>query len=564
MNSTKTLSKAALPTRVLSPAHIYRRQRLRDHLSKRAAQPLASISTISKRPVPQHISSAQRANLQPRHTFHATSPSRAIKDPYKALGVDKAATAADIKKAYYGLAKKYHPDTNKDPSAKDKFGEAQSAYEILSDPKKREQFDQFGSAAFEAGGDPHLAAAATLSPGRWWQPVWRIWRSSRRVRRPGASGPTSTSKTCFRHLRAGAAGLSEAVVVPEAVGPSPFEQEVMLGDNIDVQTSISFMEAAKGTSKAINIYPLVQCGTCAGRGLKQGTKRSECKQCGGSGAQVHFITGGFQAAATCSACHGTGQAAPRGSECRTCAGDGVVRERKTINIDIPAGIEDGMRLRLDGEGDAPKTGQSGNPDARAARGDLYIFVKVATDPKFKRAGSDILHTASIPLTTALLGGEATIPTLDGEVKVKVGTGTNTGDKMTLVGLGMRKVGSRRGATGDLKVEFRVAMPKYLSANQRTIVEMLADEMGDKTAKRIMNVNMNASGTQASRDNDPASHENEGFLKSMWHNLTNHPAHRQDPDGSDIPGSGQEKNSAQQNDAKTNGDDGKKQAGSGSG
>lgn len=249
------------------------------------------------------------------------------------------------------------------------------------------------------------------------------------------------------------------------------------------------MEAARGTSKTVTIHPLVQCHSCNGSGLKPGTKRSDCKSCGGTGTQVHLLSG-FQVATTCGTCKGTGQSTPRGSECRTCSGAGAVRESKTITVDIPAGIEDGMRLRLDGEGDAPVTGGTAGPDARTARGDLYVFVRVASDPKFKRSGSDILYTATIPVTTAMLGGEVTIPTLDGQVNVKVGTGTNTGDKITLPGLGMKKLGARRSnAAGDLKVEYRVAMPKYLSANQRTIVEMLADEMGDKTAKRIMNVRM---------------------------------------------------------------------------
>jgi molecular chaperone DnaJ len=164
----------------------------------------------------------------------------------------------------------------------------------------------------------------------------------------------------------------------------------------------------------------------------------------------------------------------------------VTKERKTITVDIPAGIEDGMRLRVDGAGDAPATGRSA-PDARTQRGDLYVFVRVAKDPKFKREGSNILYTANIPLTTAMLGGTVEIPTLEGAVNVKVATGTNTGDKITLTGMGMKRLGARRAGTGDLRVEFRVNMPKYLSANQRTIAEMLADEMGDKTAKRIMNV-----------------------------------------------------------------------------
>jgi molecular chaperone DnaJ len=260
-----------------------------------------------------------------------------------------------------------------------------------------------------------------------------------------------------------------------------------VGDNIEVQASITFMEAAKGTSKTLNITPLATCGTCTGSGLKTGTKRSPCQSCNGTGTQVHFMQGGFQMASECGACSGTGSTIPKGSECKTCSGNGVVRERKTITVDIPAGIEDGMRLRVDGAGDAPPTGKLAQEGVRSQRGDLYVFVRVAKDPKFRRDGSNILYTANIPLTTAILGGQVSIPTLDGSVNVKVATGTNTGDAMTLSGLGMKRLSGRRGGKGDLKVEFRVSMPKHLSANERTIIEMLADEMGDKTAKRIMNV-----------------------------------------------------------------------------
>ena len=146
-----------------------------------------------------------------------------------------------------------------------------------------------------------------------------------------------------------------------------------------------------------------------------------------------------------------------------------------------------MRLRVAGEGDAPPTGAAANDQARSQPGDLNVFIRVAPDSRFKRNGADVLYTASIPLTTALLGGEVHVPTLDGEVKVKVATGTGTGDRLTLGGMGMKRIGGRGAATGDLKVEFKVAMPKYLSVNQRMIAEMLADEMGDKAAKRIMNV-----------------------------------------------------------------------------
>ena len=286
------------------------------------------------------------------------------------------------------------------------------------------------------------------------------------------------------------------------------------------------MDAAKGVAKEIHITPLVQCKTCNGSGLKRGQSRTSCRKCGGTGTRVHFMQAGFQMASTCDACGGQGVTVPRGGECNTCGGDGVVRERKTVSVDIPGGVEDGMRLRVNGEGDAPPTGTAANPGARTAQGDLYVFIRVSPDSKFSRSGSDVLYTASIPLTTAVLGGEVKVPTLDGEVKVKVATGTGTGDKITLGGMGMKKLGGRRGATGDLRIEFKVAMPKSLSTNQRTILEMLADEMGDKTAKRIMNLTpFSSSSSPSSEPSSPPprssadAHRNEGFLKSAWHKLT---------------------------------------------
>lgn len=159
-------------------------------------------------------------------------------------------------------------------------------------------------------------------------------------------------------------------------------------------------------------------------------------------------------------------------------------------------------------------GRATTEHARGQSGDLFVHIRVAPDPKFGRSGADILYTAAIPLTTAALGGEINVPTLDGDVRVRVPTGTGTGDKITLTGMGMSRIGGRRGATGDLRVEFKVQMPKYLSANQRTIMELLAEEMGDKTAKRVM-VKPTASGSATSEQD----HKNEGFLKSAWHTLT---------------------------------------------
>ncbi|KKY36048.1 putative mitochondrial chaperone [Diaporthe ampelina] len=437
-------------------------------------------------------------------------------NPYKALGVEKSASASDIKKAYYGLAKKFHPDTNKDPTAKDQFAEIQSAYEILSDPKKKEQYDQFGAAAFDPnagpggpGGDPFGGAGGPFSGFGGFG---------------GGGGGFGAQGFNFDDIFSQAFGGGA-----RRGGRGPFQQDTaVVGDNIEVQATISFIEAAKGTSKTITVTPLVFCKTCSGSGLKEGAKRSACQSCGGSGTRVHFMSGGFQMASTCGACGGSGTTVPKGSQCKPCKGDGVVRERKQLTVDIPGGIEDGMRLRVDGQGDAPAMGAASAPGTRGIKGDLFVFVRVAPDQKFSRAGSDILYTATLPFTTALLGGEVTVPTLDGQVNVKVATGTSTGDKITLAGMGMKKLNGRRGGSGDLKVEFKVNMPKYLTANQRTLVEMLADEVGDKTAKRVM---IKPSGGSETASNSNASktaedHQNEGFLKSIWHNLTNHPAHRQ--------------------------------------
>ncbi|MCJ1393122.1 hypothetical protein MMC18_005994 [Xylographa bjoerkii] len=442
--------------------------------------------------------------------FQSSTASFATKDPYKVLGVGKTSSAADIKKAYYSLAKKYHPDTNKDTGAKDRFSEAQSAYEVLSDPKKKEAWDNYGAAAFDqgAGFDPSGAA--------------------------GPGGPFSGAAGGGFSGFGGQGGFSGDFNFEDLFGAfggnarrgrgsrqTPFQEEILVGENIEVQTNISFMDAAKGVSKEIHITPLTTCKTCKGGGLKKGQSRTACKTCGGTGTRVHFMQAGFQMASTCETCGGQGVVIPKGGECNTCNGNGVVKERKTVTVDIPGGVEDGMRLRVSEEGDAPPTGTAANPQARSSRGDLYVFIRVAPDSKFSRQGSDVLYTAAIPLTTAVLGGEVTVPTLDGEVKVKVATGTGTGDKITLSGMGMRRLGGRRREAGDLRVEFKISMPKYLSSNQRTILEMLADEMNDKTAKRVMNVgkasSSSSSGSTSSKSTE--AHKNEGFLKSAWHNLT---------------------------------------------
>ncbi|KAJ6011912.1 hypothetical protein N7499_013116 [Penicillium canescens] len=524
MNSSTAFPKAAaLPARLLRTQRQCSNQTSNSSVrsSTQSRYYHATASASPARRLREGVCKRKDSLVISARTFHTTSPLLAVADPYKVLGVDKKASAGDIKKAYYGLAKKYHPDTNKDPQAKDKFSEAQTAYELLSDAKKRENYDRFGSAAFDqnggfdpSGGNPFAGAGGFHGFGGGFG--------------GGGFGGGFTGDINFEDLFGAFTGGARRG--PRGRG-NPFQEQILVGEDIEVQTNISFMDAAKGTSQDIVITPLTECGTCKGDGLKEGTKRSQCRQCNGTGTRVHLMQGGFQVAATCDACGGAGMSAPRGSECRSCNGNGVVRERKTIKVDIPGGVEDGMRLRVTGEGDRPPTGSAVPSGARTKPGDLYVSIRVAPDSRFSRSGSDILYTASIPLTTAILGGEVTIPTLESEVKVKVATGTGTGDRITLSGMGMKKLGARvRGFTpnGDLKVEFKVAMPKYLTGNQRTILEVLADEMNDKTAKRTMNFS-------ADKESSSSSSENEGFLKSVWHRLTgeNYEAKKKDTKDKDT-------------------------------
>ncbi|KAK3065399.1 hypothetical protein LTS18_009242 [Coniosporium uncinatum] len=531
-------------------------------------------------------SAPSRRYLSIANSFHPSPTSYATKDPYGSLGVSKSASAAEIKKAYYALAKKYHPDTNKDPSAKDKFADAQSAYEILSDSKKKEAYDTYGSAAFDqgAGGfDPGAAGQGNPFAGAGgFGGFGGFGGQGGFSSQGGGFGAQFNFEDLFGAFTGQQGGRRGRGRGQRA---NPFQEAtVYVGQDIEVQTNISFMDAAKGVSKDISVTPLVDCGTCGGSGLKKNIKREECKACDGTGSRVTVLQG-FQMATTCGACNGEGQTVPKGGHCGTCSGEGAVRQRHTVKIEIPGGVEDGMRLRVQGEGDAAPT----RGMAKGQPGDLYVSIRVAPDHRFGRVGADILFTANVPLTTAILGGELTVPTLEGDVKVKVPTGTSSGEKLTLSGQGMKRLstgGRRSSAKGDLKVEFRVQMPKYLSANQRTIVEMLADEMGDKGARRVMNFGKQqeqqqqqqqrqqtdfekpsssssssaprstatGSGTTTSssttarskedleremREREKEEHKNEGWMKSAWHTLTGQHDHLNEDGGKNKAGEGKQ-------------------------
>ncbi|ELU44500.1 CMGC/CK2 protein kinase [Rhizoctonia solani AG-1 IA] len=334
-----------------------------------------------------------------------------VLDPYQVLGVKKDATAADIKKAYFA---------------------------ILGDTEKRAAYDQYGSASQQQGFDPNAFAGA---------------------RGPFGGGGFGGFQDFGGAFGAGT-GRSQADVFETLFG-SAFGgvrgnrragfQENIRGNDIETSVGIEFLEACHGTSRTINVTPVVDCKPCSASGLKPGAKRSTCGSCRGTGTRTFVIQSGFQMASTCTECGGTGTTVPKGSQCSDCGGLGKVRIRKTVKVDVP----DGMSVRVSGAGDAPTSG-TGSP------GDLLVRINVAPSKVFRRQGVNIHHDARIPLHTALLGGKVRVPTLDGEVEVRVPGGTQQGQECVLKGRGVPALyGSEK---GDLFVSFLLSLGRSPNAN----------------------------------------------------------------------------------------------------
>ena len=386
-----------------------------------------SYAQLSRRPTAQ--STDAPATSRGVRGFHSSAAHCAAqKDPYATLGVKRDASAKDIKNAYYQLAKKYHPDTSKEPGAKERFVELQSAYDILSDEQKRASYDQFGSADGPGGFDP-FGGAAGASPFGGFSP--------------------GSAESIFESLFGGAFGGARGA-------RAGFTAETR-GEDIDASVNISFEEACKGTSRTVTIHPIENCGTCSGSGLKANAKRSTCHVCRGTGTRTFVIQGGFQMASTCPACNGTGSSIASGDECTSCSGAGRVKSSRTISVNIPAGVDDGYRIRQDGAGDVPLMGTG-------PAGSLFVRINVAPSRIWRRQGTNLFYPATIPFYTAVLGGRVRVPTLDGEVDVRVPAGTQVGDEMVLRGRGVPRLGSRKNydVNGDLMVQFDITIPRYVA------------------------------------------------------------------------------------------------------
>jgi molecular chaperone DnaJ len=353
------------------------------------------------------------------------------RDYYEVLGVNRDASEEDIKKAYRKLAMKHHPDRNPDnPKSEGLFKEAKEAYEVLSDAGKRGAYDQYG----HAGVDPHSAMGA------------------------GAAG-------------AGFGSFADAFgdIFGDIFGAGRQRSNVYRGADLRYNLEISLEEAARGTETRVRIPTMDECATCAGSGAKPGTQPMTCPTCGGQG-QVRMTQGFFSIQQTCPKCHGSGKVVQ--SPCATCNGAGRVKRQKTLSVKIPAGVDEGDRIRLSGEGEA---GVNGGP-----AGDLYVVIHIRQHEVFSREGNDLHCEMPISITKATLGGEIEIPTLDGYAKIKIPPETQTGKVFRLRAKGIK--GVRSNAFGDLLCHVVVETPVNLTPRQKELLQEL-EEINERDSGR---------------------------------------------------------------------------------
>ena len=363
----------------------------------------------------------------------------AKRDYYEVLGVDKNASADDIKRAYRKLAVKYHPDKNPDnKEAEEKFKEAAEAYSVLSDADKKARYDQFGHAGVEGAG-------------------------------PDFSGGFGNLNDILNDLFGGAFGGGFGGFGGFGGGfggarGGQRQQRVYRGRDIRVRVKLTLEEIAKGVEKEISIEKSVPCTECGGKGAKNSSDIKTCSACNGTG-QVQRVTnsifGQRVTYSTCQQCGGEGKVVT--NPCRSCGGTGLVRKRETIKVKIPAGVEAGMQLTIQGEGHAAKN--------NGINGDLLVVIEEQEHQDLKREGNNLYYTKVISLPDAILGAEVEVPCLDGPYKIKVDAGTQSGTVVRLRNKGLPTVNGY-GGTGDMYVKFAVWIPKKLDREDKAVIESL--------------------------------------------------------------------------------------------
>jgi molecular chaperone DnaJ len=356
----------------------------------------------------------------------------AKRDYYEILGINRDASDEDIKKAYRKLAMKHHPDRNPDnPKAEDQFKEAKEAYEILSDTQKRAAYDQYGHAGVEQQG--------------------------------GGAGGMGGFADAFSDI------FGDIFGGGGARGGGGGRSNVYRGADLRYNLEVSLEDAARGSETRIRIPTMAECESCGGSGAKKGTEPKTCPTCGGHG-QVRMQQGFFSIQQTCPKCHGTGRYIP--DPCNTCHGAGRVKQHKTLSVKIPAGIDEGDRIRLTGEGEP---GVNGGPP-----GDLYVQIHLKAHSVFQRDHDDLHCEMPVSFATAALGGEIEIPTLDGVARLKVPAETQTGKVFRLRGKGIK--GVRSIAHGDLLCHVVLETPANLTDRQKELLQEF-EEISQGNAER---------------------------------------------------------------------------------
>jgi molecular chaperone DnaJ len=347
------------------------------------------------------------------------------RDLYQVLGVDRGATQDEIRRAYRRLAREHHPDVNHgDPNAEHRFKEINLAYQTLSDPARRRQYDTFGGEGFTPDMFGFMGDVTDIFEAFFGAPFGRT-RTRQRTR---------SSR----------------------------------GSDLQVLLDISFGEAAFGVSREVEVQTFEACDRCGGTGAEPGTEPSRCTACGGSGEVSDVrrtVFGTVMTSRTCGRCEGTGQEIA--SPCRRCRGEGRVPSRRTVPVEVPPGVADGAQLRIEGGGEGGRNG--------GGEGDLYVTLRVAPHPTFQRDGQDLAARLELPVTTAILGGRVEVETLDDHAMVEIPAGTRAGTVFRVKGAGVPNLG-RRGR-GDLYLEVDLDIPTRMSREQRRIVESLAESEG---------------------------------------------------------------------------------------
>jgi len=362
---------------------------------------------------------------------------------YDVLNVSKGASDEEIKKAYRKLAHQYHPD--KKGGDEKKFKEINEAYQTLSDKAKRQQYDQFGQTFGGAGG----AGAGGFDFSGFQQ---------------GAGGGFGGAGFDFNNININLEDVFEEFFTGRSDGRG--KSRAKKGQDIAVDIEISFEEMVFGAKKELKLYKGVKCSQCGGSGAEAGSSMIKCSQCGGSGKvqeAKRTILGSFMQTKICPSCKGAGETPEK--KCKKCGGDGRIRDYETIGVEIPAGIENGASLVMRNKGEAAEKG--------GPAGDLYINIHILPHKSFKREGINIFYLLKVSFATAALGGKIDVPTIDGEVEVKIPSGTQSGEVMRLRGRG---IPYNYGSRGDQLIEIQVETPKKLSRKAKRLLEELEDEM----------------------------------------------------------------------------------------